>query len=346
MDFTNVSFPGVGIDAFKVKGVAFTLGSLQVCWSTLIILVGAILAFFYVAIRGKKRDGIKKRVTLLITAAAVVLGLIGARLAYVISTMDTVIYNTFGDVMAIGNGLSLAGALIGGLLAIFIMSDLLGINGLRVVDMFLPGVMLVQVLAAVGTFMNAELFGSTIGDTTSFYFLFNSVDLASGEGTLFHLLRMSLDRGGAVLCYHPVFLYAFVWNLIGFVVLHFTYKRARFNGQTALIYFTSYGLGMALLKGLDGPRFGAHGEQIAAFVVGVLALVMLIVRFSHTFKRGIVIDGDVPAKRSFSRMMTDEEREAKKEADVAEITKALVKKADEVYDDMTAEPSKEEEAEA
>ena len=343
MDFTNVSFPGVGIDAFKVKSVAFALGSLQITWSTLAILVGSILAFFYVAIRGKKRDGIKKRVTLLITLAAVVLGLVGARLAYVISTMDTVIYNSFSDVMAFGKGLSFVGALIGGLIAIFILCDLFNLHALRVIDTFLPGVIFVQMLAVVGTFMNAELFGSTIGDTTSFYALFNSVELASGEGTLFHLLRMTLDKGGLILNYHPVFLYAFAWTFIGFIVLHFTYKRTRFSGQIALIYFTSYGLGRALLEGLDGPAVGTHAKQLVALIVGVAAFVMLIVRFCQTFKRGILVDGDVPAKRSFIRMMTEEEREAKKAADVAEATQVLVEKADEVYDDMTAEPSEEEE---
>ena len=36
--------------------------------------------------------------------------------------------------------------------------------------------------------------------------------------------------------YHPTFLYESVWNLCGFVLLHFLSKRRKYDGQIALCY--------------------------------------------------------------------------------------------------------------
>jgi DNA-directed RNA polymerase subunit RPC12/RpoP len=111
--------------------------------------------------------------------------------------------------------------------------------------------------------------------------------MASGEGTLLSLIRMTIDKGGEVLAYHPVFLYQFVWGLIGYVVAHFVSNRARFKGQVTLFYFTWLGFGSALLAGLNAPENGGvNGAQLFWLIIGVLALaaylaVVLTVAFSN-----------------------------------------------------------------
>ncbi|MBQ9760981.1 MAG: prolipoprotein diacylglyceryl transferase [Clostridia bacterium] len=342
MDFTKISFPGVGIEPFKVKSVPFG----QISWSTLIILVGAILAFFYVAFRAKRSEGIKKRVTLLFSAAAVVLGVIFARAAYVIATWDTVGYKSFGEVAAFWDGMTIGGGLVGGLLAIVILCDIFKINSLRMFDLFLPGVLLVQLLASVGTFLDAEIYGSVIGETTSFYCISSACEMTAGEGSIWALLSMTLDKGGEVLAYHPIFLYQFVWFLIGFLAAHFTCNHTRFKGQIALFYFGWFGLGSAFVAGLEAPvNGGVHGVQLLSLIVGALAFVALLVRFLFSVNRGIKIEGETPEKRSFSQMMTSEERMEKRTKDVAYITTVLDEKADKVYGEMTAEPAVEVEEE-
>ena len=336
MDFTNVSFPGMGIGAFQVNQIAFSIGSLRIYWSTLILLAGAVLAFFYVAARGKKREGLTKTRTLILTAA-VVLGIIVARGSYVVMTWDSVGYTRFGEVVAFWDGMTMGGALVGGILGLLIMSDIFKLHGLRMVDLFLPGMLLVQTIAAFATFMDAELFGSVIGETTSFYFLGGAFEIASGEGTLFGLLRMALDKGGLVLCYHPVFLYELVWNLIGFLIAQFALKRVRFSGQVALFYFTWFGFGSAFMAGLNGPRAGLHTVQLLSLIVAVLALVVMIVRLVRASKSGVKVVGIDPAKRAYKRVMNPDEVEEKRVADIEFITAVLDQKADKVYGDMTVE---------
>ena len=50
MKFTNISFPGVGIEGFRLKNFIFSLGSLEINWSLFIFLAGVVAAFFYAAV--------------------------------------------------------------------------------------------------------------------------------------------------------------------------------------------------------------------------------------------------------------------------------------------------------
>ena len=51
---SNISFPGLGIGEFKLNNVAFTVFGRPVMWYGVIICIGIILAFAYVAYRAGK----------------------------------------------------------------------------------------------------------------------------------------------------------------------------------------------------------------------------------------------------------------------------------------------------
>jgi phosphatidylglycerol:prolipoprotein diacylglycerol transferase len=50
--------------------------------------------------------------------------------------------------------------------------------------------------------------------------------------------------------YHPTFLYESLWNLVGFILIHFLSKKRKYDGQVALMYVAWYGLGRAFIEGL------------------------------------------------------------------------------------------------
>ena len=81
-----VSFPGLGIDGFKVNPIAFTIpigGGFTVAKYGLIITLGIILAALYVILRAKQ-DGIKADTIIDFTLFTVPIGVFGARLYYII----------------------------------------------------------------------------------------------------------------------------------------------------------------------------------------------------------------------------------------------------------------------
>ena len=99
-----------------------------------------------------------------------------------------------------------------------------------VLDITLLGFFIGQILGRWGNFFNREAFGAA---TDSFFRmgLYNTVT-------------------GSWEYYHPTFLYESVWNLVGFILLHFLSKRRKYDGQIALGYCAWYGLGRCFIEGL------------------------------------------------------------------------------------------------
>ena len=77
----------------------------------------------------------------------------------------------------------------------------------------------------------------------------------------------------------PTFLYESVWNLTGFVLLHFLSKKRRYDGQIALGYAAWYGLGRAFIEGLrmDSLWWGPFRVSQLLAAVSCIAAVSVLV---------------------------------------------------------------------
>ena len=285
-DPTTISFPGIGIDTFAVDKVAFSIGTLEVRWYGVLITLGIALAFVYAAWRGKRNERIVLDDVIDIGLFTVILGVLGARLYYVLTTLDTGRYESLLDVLAIWNGgLAIYGGIIGGCGGILLACHLKKLRWRRVFDMIAPGVMIAQAIGRWGNFFNGEAHGYPIKDTTSFYFFSTEYQVASGEGTLFHGLRMGLGEGAQIL-YHPTFFYESIWNIVGFILINLLYKRKKYDGQIALMYFTWYGFGRMFIEGFRSDSLFIPGTTwrisqclgLVCFVVGVTLLLVFFFR--------------------------------------------------------------------
>ena len=276
LEKTVVSFPGLGIGETELNKIAFTLfGKLEVRWYGLIITLGILCAVAYVIFRGKKSEHVISDDIIDIALLTVILGVIGARAYYVLTSLDQ--FQTFGEAIAIWNGgLGIYGGIIGGCLGIVIMCYFKKISWRKLFDMAAPGVMLAQAMGRWGNFFNGEAYGYAIEDTTRFFFFNKELILTSGEGTIFNTFRMGLQNWyGEVVYYHPTFLYESVWNILGFVVANIIYKHKRFHGQIALFYFTWYGFGRMFIEGLRTDSLYVPGTIIRiSQLVGFLCFVV------------------------------------------------------------------------
>ena len=120
--------------------------------------------------------------------------------------------------------------------------------------------MIGQMLGRWGNFFNREAHG---GVTDSF-------------------LRMGLINPltGTGEYYHPTFLYESLWNLIGFIAIHFLSKKRKYDGQVALMYVAWYGLGRCFIEGLrtDSLWWGNFRvSQVLAAASCLAAVIVLIV---------------------------------------------------------------------
>lgn len=295
-----VSFPGLGIGEITLNPVAFTLfGKFEVRWYGLLITLGMVLAVLYVMWRAKKSEGIKSDDVIDTGLVVIPLGILGARLYYVFTSLEN--YHSFYDVIAIWNGgLGIYGGIIGGALAIFIVSRFKKIKPLRLYDAIVPAVIMAQIIGRWGNFFNGEAYGYQITEagTTRYFFFLKEFSIPAGEGTLFHWLRMGLSPNefSSSLAYvHPTFLYEGIWNLCGFILLNLLYRKKKYNGQIFITYLTWYGFGRMFIEGLRSDSlyvfkglFGTDGVRISqlvglvCFLTGTALLILIpVLRKDH-----------------------------------------------------------------
>lgn len=270
---TVVSFPGLGIENFELDNVAFNLGgNFPVYWYGVIITLGIVLAFVYAAFRGKY-EGVKLDDLIDVALWTVILGVIGARLYYVLTTLDRYIPEpfNFGDfIKNIFNlrkgGLAIYGGIICGILGIVIATRIKKMNTIKLMDMAGPGVMIAQSLGRWGNFFNGEAFGGLISEGHPLYFM--RMGLISDNTVS--------DFGTREMVYvHPTFLYESLWNLAGFILINIFYKKKKFNGQIACMYLAWYGFGRFFIEGLRTDSLYIPGTEIRiSQLVGILCFVV------------------------------------------------------------------------
>lgn len=286
----TISFPDIGIDNFNVDPVAFTIpvfGGIEVRWYGIIITLGIILAFTYAAYRAKQ-EGISFDDVLDITIFTVIFGIIGARLYYVLTSLDK--YNSFYDVIAVWEGgLAIYGGIIAGGLTVFLVCRHKKIKFMKMFDATAPGVMIGQLLGRWGNFFNGEAYGEEVA-----------------EGSIFYFIRMGLvpniESNSKMLYFHPTFLYESVWNLVGFIIINALYKKKKFDGQVFYMYIAWYGFGRMLIEGLrtDSLYVGVFRiSQVVGFLCFVIGTLMLTLNLVKARRKALTAMEYSPAYPKF-----------------------------------------------
>jgi phosphatidylglycerol:prolipoprotein diacylglycerol transferase len=259
---SKISFPGVGIGEFSVDSVAFELFGVEIAWYALLITFGMICCITYAVIQAKK-IGVTFDDVVDFALFTIPIGVIGARLYYVLSELDQ--YHSFKDVINIREGgLAIYGGIIAGTLTVLVVSHFKKISFLAFGDCVAPGVLLAQGIGRWGNFMNGEAFGY--------------------ETEIF--CRMGLQNfltGGKLMYVHPTFLYESLWNLTGVLLVYLFAKFIvkKYDGQLILLTFGWYGFGRMFIEGLRTDSLYIPGTEIRtsqalALLIFVVCLALLI----------------------------------------------------------------------
>ena len=253
-----ISFPNLGITV-DPSPVAFTIGGKAIYWYGVIIAIGFLLAYLYMAHRAPLY-GCTADDALDMILWAVPIGFVCARLYYCIFYWELYADDPISILYIWQGGLAIYGGIIGGAAAIVLCARHKKIPPLTMLDMAAPAVMIGQIFGRWGNFFNREAHGSV---TDCFF-------------------KMGLvGADGAVTYYHPTFLYESVWNLVGFIALHFYAKKRKFDGEVFLLYVAWYGLGRAWIEGLRTDSLylfstGIRVSQLVAAVSFVAATVLIV----------------------------------------------------------------------
>ena len=258
-DYTKIAFPGLGIEMNPPKFFELFKG-VEINLYGVMIALGLILAVVY-GLWQKKRYGLTEDQILDGVLIIVPIAVICARLYYCIFEWSSYAQNPISILYIWEGGLAIYGAVIGAVISAIVYCRVRKISPAATLDLTVLGFMIGQCIGRWGNFFNREAVGAL--QNVNWFLRMGLMNKFSGQYAYFH----------------PTFLYESLWNLVGFIGLHFFSKRRKYDGQIALLYCAWYGLGRAMIEGLrmDSLYIGSFRvSQLLAAVSCVAALAALI----------------------------------------------------------------------
>jgi len=264
MSEATITFPILGENFSINPSSTYTIFGHQFNWYGAIIALGFLLAALYVT-RRAKAFGLTADNIIDMLLISVPIAVVSARLYYVVFNFSEYRDNLIDVVKIWEGGLAVYGGVIGGVLGAFIYSRVKKIPMAPVLDVGSFGLLIGQAVGRWGNFFNREAFGAV-------------TDVP---------WKMGLTTAAGTFYVHPTFLYESLWNLIGFVILHFYSKRRRYDGQMFLLYVVWYGLGRFWIEGLrtDSLYLFATGIRVSQLLAGLSFLAALTILLLNRFAK-------------------------------------------------------------
>lgn len=245
--------------------ILYSIGGIHIRWYGLIIALAIFIAsgWLFKLVRQAKLS-IQQTETLL--WSSIVGGIIGARLIYVVQNISYYSHN-IGDIINLTQGgLSIHGALGGGLLTAYWLSKKLKINFFPIADLAAMPVLLGMVIGRLGNFFNYELFGPPTDVPWKMFV----PPIHRPE----HLLQSEF--------FHPAFLYDMILNSIALAILHNNVTSLKFPGENLLRFFAAIAITRFIVEfwRLD-ERGAVLGGLTLAQLVSVVIFVITIGTLFH-----------------------------------------------------------------
>lgn len=191
------------------------------------------------------------------------ISIICARLYFVIFNLEYYVSNPSEIFNFRNGGIAIYGALIGAIITIFIFCKIKKIKVLDILDYLAPIIPLCQAIGRWGNYVNIEAYGTETNWP----------------------IRMEIIEEGITKYVHPTFLYESVGNLIVFLILLRFYKKRKFSGQIACLYFTLYAFVRFFVEGLrtDSLMLGSFRvSQVLSLVLFIVGVIILIIKRTNT----------------------------------------------------------------
>ena len=257
-----IEFPKLNIRLDNVSET-INIGNFSIAWYGIIICFGMVLCMI-LGMRNCHRINISTDKLLDYLLVAIPSAIVGARLYYVIFSLDSYKDDWLSVFYIWEGGLAIYGGIIGAALAIIIMAKIRKDSILDLFDFAFPYIFLGQAIGRWGNFVNQEAFGRTTdipwGMTGDQIDKFVVNELGEASGTLVH----------------PTFLYESIWCFIGVIVLTVYFRKFRKGkGEVFALYLLIYGLERAFVEGLRIDSLMIGGLRVSQLISVCIALVSI-----------------------------------------------------------------------
>lgn len=237
-------------------------------WYSFLIVLGAAAAII-LAVREEKRTDLKKDTVLDFSLIVLPVGIIGARIYYVIFSWDA-FKDDFISVFRIWEGgIAIYGAVIAGLLTAFIFCRRRKIPVLTLCDLIAPGLILAQAIGRWGNYFNQEAYGLLLEDPSLCFFPF-AVQIQGPSGLEWHM---------------ATFFYEFFWNICVFVFLMVARRKwFRYRGDVFFFYAVLYACGRLIIEDFRMDSLYAASSVRVSQLLSVLICLFIIGYYIRKFR--------------------------------------------------------------
>ncbi len=242
-----------------MKPELFSIGPFTVHGYGLMIAVG-ILAAVWLAERRAPRFGLDSDRIFDLAVWAIAGGLIGSKVLYWIVDLPEIIEDP-SILLDIGHGFVIYGAIIGGIVGVWLYCRLKKVDFLQYFDLAIPSVALAQGFGRIGCFLAGCCYGR---ETESwFHVIFTESHIAPNGVPLI-----------------PTQLISSAADFLNFAVLMWIAKKTEGDGQVAGFYLIFYSVGRGLIetlrddyRGSIGPLSTSQFISIFIFIAGVAMVI-------------------------------------------------------------------------
>lgn len=252
----------------------FGIEGLDIAWYGIIIAAG-IIAGVLLAVYEAKRRGYTAELLVDFMILALPLAIIGARIYYVAFEWDY--YSQHPDeIIAVWNGgIAIYGAIIGGVVAAFILSKWRKFPLGRLLDICAPGLVLGQVIGRWGNFVNQEAFGNVVTDPNLQFFPYAVFVQEKWTGS-----EMIINQW-----VQATFFYESMWNLGVLALLLIYARRSKHDGNVFAMYLIGYGIGRYWIEGLRVSTLqlwpGMPVSQFLSLVLIAIGVIYILVMWKR-----------------------------------------------------------------
>ena len=275
------------------------IGPLEIRYYGLMYAISFMIAIYF----GKKwaeKKGINGIIFENFAFITIISGLIGARLYYVLLSLNYYLNNPL-DIIAIWKGgLAIHGGIIGGFLGALFYSKKHKLNLWDLTDISAPFLLLGQGIGRVGNLMNGEIHGvptftpwniifSRQSRFAEWYEMYQAsslqVQMEFNELVPWGLVFPSASPAGEEfpnVALHPAMIYEMILNFIGFIILYRLYRKWNLSkGIITMIYIMIYAINRSfvsffraedlMVMGMRAP----HLISIVMFIIATLGIIVL-----------------------------------------------------------------------
>lgn len=228
-----------------------------------VLIVGAIALSVFLLMREEKRLSLPKDTVIDSTFYLIPLGIIGARLYYVLFEWRQFISNPFDVFKIWEGGLAIYGALIGGFVGLLLFSRRKKLSFPMLLDFYSPVVVLSQAIGRWGNYFNQEAYGYAVTNPKHCFFP----------------LAVLITTQASPTWHYATFFYESVWDLCIFFILLLKRRRAHESGNIFLLYIMLYALGRAIIEGMRTDSLMVFGTVRVSQLLSILLAIFIFIYF-------------------------------------------------------------------